>query len=197
MAGFRKLIIVAAATAALADASMAAAQPGPPPTPVPLAPPASDQAPVDPEQLALAKRLMALTIGQMNFGAVMKSIDTSMMDAIRKQNPKLDPAVLDRVQAATEKTMSEVMPQMMDDMAASYARHLSRQEMQDTVAFYTSPSGQAILHKLPEVMSDLGPLMAKYMPRVQRSMLESLCAENACDAQQRAALANMQSQPAR
>ena len=174
--------VVAAAAASIAlltGASIAAAQPAPPP---------AAEAPIDADQLALARRLMSLLTNQMNFGAVMKTMTTSMMQAVRKQNPNVDPAVFDRVQAATDKAMADMMPDLMDDVAKSYARHLTRKEMEDSIAFYESPSGQSMMHKLPEIAGDLGPMMAKYIPRMQRSVLDSLCAQNACTAEQRKAL---------
>ena len=179
MASLKTLFVAAASAVILAGASLAGAQP---------APPATAEAPIDAGQLALARRLMSLLTGQMNFGALVKSMNTSIMQAARNQNSKVDPAVFDRVAAATDKAEAEIMPELMDDIAKSYARHLTRKEMEDTIAFYESESGKSVMHKLPEIAGDLGPLIAKYIPRLQRSVIESLCAQNACTAEQRKAL---------
>ncbi len=169
----------AAAVALMAGAPLTHAQPAPPP---------AAEAPVDPQQLALAKHLMSLTLGQMNFGAIMRSMTASMMDALHRQNPNMDPVVLQHVQTAMDKAVSDITPELMDDIARSYARHLNRKEMEDSIAFYESPSGQSILHKMPEVLQDLGPMMVKYVPRMQRAVIDSLCAQNACTPAQREAM---------
>jgi len=175
----RTLAALAAAAALTASAPITYAQP---------TPPAAAEAPIDPAQLALARHLMSLTLGQMNFGAILRSMSASMMDAVHKQNPSADPAVLRRVQAAMDKAMSDITPELMDDIAKGYARHLSRKEMEDSIAFYESPSGQSILHKMPQVMQEVGPMMVKYVPRMQRGVLQALCDQNACSAEQRKAL---------
>lgn len=174
--------LAAGALMALAG-SAGAQQTLPPPASPPMA-----EAPVDPEQLALARHLMSLMSSQMDFGAVMKNMIEGMMQTARQQNPNLDPAAMDRIQAAIEKAMAGIIPDMLDDVAKLYARQLTRKEMEDTIAFYEGPSGQAVLHKMPEIFKNVGPLMAKYIPRMQTSMIEALCAQNACTAEQRKAL---------
>jgi len=67
--------------------------------------------------------------------------------------------------------------------------------MEDAIIFYESPSGQSMMHKLPEMTGEMGPLMVKYIPRMQASMLESLCAQNACTPEQRKALAGQTQKP--
>ena len=189
MAGkFRTFAAAAASLAMMAGPPVVHAQPAPPP-------PAAE-APIDPGQLALAKHLMSLLSGQMNFGAVMKSINASMLDAVRKQNPNVDPAVFTRLQAAIDNVEAQMMPDLMNDIAAAYARHLTRKEMEDSITFYESPSGQSILHKMPEVMQDFGPMMVRYIPRMQKAVLQTLCDQNACTPEQRLALAGAPGQAA-
>ena len=181
MAGkFRTFAAAAASLAMMAGPPVVHAQPAPPP-------PAAE-APIDPGQLALAKHLMSLLSGQMNFGAVMKSINASMLDAVRKQNPNVDPAVFTRLQAAIDNVEAQMMPDLMNDIAAAYARHLTRKEMEDSITFYESASGQSMMRKLPDMTGDIGPLMARYVPRMRASMLQALCAEDGCTEAQRQAL---------
>jgi hypothetical protein len=171
----------AAMTAMLGGASIAAAQP---------APPQADaaEAPIDADQLALARRLMHLLSSQMNFDAVMNNMIAGMMPAIHQQNPNLDQATLDQIQGAVQKAMAGITPDLLDDVAKLYAQRLTRREMEDSIAFYESPSGQSMMHKMPEIMGDIGPLMTKYVPRIEASMIKALCDQDACTEEQRKAL---------
>jgi hypothetical protein len=193
MAGFGKLIIAAAAAAVLGGASFASAQPVPPP----LAPPAADDTPVDPAKLAMAHRLLDMQMSQMNLPAVIKSMDRQMFDQVMKQSPNADPAMQRRVEAAVEKAQDEMMPKIMDGMAAAFARNLSQKELDDSVAFYSSPSGQAILHKMPAIMGDVIASLGEWMPRMRQAVIDGICADNGCTPAQREAMEHPQPPGAR
>lgn len=181
MAGFRKLIIAAASAVALGGASIAAAQPAPPP-------PAADQAPVDPAKLAQARRLLEMQLSQMNLPGVVKSLDQQMFAQIMQQTPNADHARQERIEAAVEKAQADLMPHLMDIMASSFARNLSQKELDDSVAFYASPSGQAILHKMPLIMGDMIGGIGQYLPRMRQEVIDGVCADNGCTPAEREAM---------
>ena len=174
-------------TIAAAAASLAIMGSAPAPHVAPM-PQTADERGVDPEQLALARRLMALLASQMNLTAAMQGMNAGMLQAMRKENPNIDRVDMDRITAATDKAEADVLPDLLDDLAHIYARHLTRKEMEDSISFYESTSGQSMMHKLPEMTGDVGPLMAKYIPRMRASMIAALCAEDACTEAQRQAL---------
>jgi hypothetical protein len=89
----------------------------------------------------------------------------------------------------------ERMNKMLDDMMANmpwddliqamipaYEKHFTRSDMDALVAFYSTPSGQKILRKLPAVtaesMQTAMPIMQKYMEgmtdKIQQQMAEML-----------------------
>jgi hypothetical protein len=180
---FKTLLAAAASAAVMAGASMATAQPAPPP-----AAPAADQAPVDPAKLALARKLLDMQMGQMNLPQLLKSIDNQMLSQVMKQQPGVDEEKQRRIQAAVEKVQAEMLPKMMDGMAAAFARNLTDQELQDTVAFYSSPSGQAILHKMPAIMTEAMSGVDQWLPRIRHDVIEAVCADNGCTPAQREAM---------
>ncbi len=188
MANFRTLCAAAASAVILAGGGIAAAQPAPPPAP------AGDQAPVDPAKLALARKLLDLQMSQMNLSAVMKSLDEQMLSQMMRQSPNADPAMRGRLERAVEKAQADLMPHMMDSMASGFARNLSQKELEDTVAFYSSPSGQAILHKMPAIMSEMIAGLGRWIPRMRQEMIESLCADNGCTPAQREAMERQQAE---
>ena len=180
VARLRHILSAATAAAMLSMGSVAAAQPSPPP--------AADQAPVDPARLALARKLLEMQMGQMNLPALLKTVDQQMMTQVMKQSPNADPAMQRRIEAAVEKAQNDVLPRMMDGMASAFARHLSQQELDDSVAFYSSPSGQAILHKMPMIMGDVIASLGQWIPRMREDVIAGICADNGCTAAQREAM---------
>ena len=181
VARLRGLMGAASAAVVLAMAQVAAAQPAPPP-------PAADQTPIDPAKLVLAHKLMDMQMSQMNLPALLKTVDEQMITQVMKQSPNADPATQRRIEAAVEKAQADIYPRMMDGMASAFARHLSQQELDDSVAFYSSPSGQAILHKMPLIMGDVIASLGQWIPRMREDMIASLCADNGCTPAQREAM---------
>jgi uncharacterized protein len=65
----------------------------------------------------------------------------------------------------------EIMPKMMDEMAVSYDKYFTEQEINDFIAFYKSPSGQKYISVMPEMMKDMmGNMMKNYLPAMKKSM---------------------------
>ena len=186
MAGSKTLMAAACAAVALAGASLAAAQPAPPP--------AADQTPIDPAKMALAHKLFEMQMGQTNLPALLKSLDQQMFAQAMKGLPNADDATQKRILAAVEKTQAELMPRMLDGMAAAYARHLSQKELEDTVAFYSTPSGQAILQKTPLIMTDVIGGLGQMLPRMRHDVFEAICADNGCTPAQREAIQRIEAQ---
>jgi hypothetical protein len=174
------------ACALLASGWNAAAQTS---APAPAAQPAAAPAePVDPERLALAKRLLTTQMSQLDLPRMLHAIDTQMFDAVRKQTPNMDPARADRMAAAVEKAQEQILPQVMDGMAEAFARNLSRQELSDAVAFYEGPSGRAILQKMPAIMAQSMANFAVWLPKMREAVIEAACADNGCTPEQRRAM---------
>lgn len=184
-------IAALAAGALLSIGCAAAAQPA---APAPAAQ-AAAEAPVDPQQLALAKRLMALLSDQMDLSAELKAMNAQMLQATLSQTPNADRAFTERMMAISDKVEDKMMPDILDSVAEIYARRLTRREMKDSIAFYKSPSGRSVLRKMPLIAGDLGPVFAKWIPRMQAEMVQELCAETVCTPAQRKALAGPPPQP--
>ena len=68
-------------------------------------------------------------------------------------------------------SVKEMMPKMMDEMAVSYDKYFTEQEINDFIAFYKSPSGQKYISVMPEMMKDMmGNMMKNYLPAMKKSM---------------------------
>ena len=68
-------------------------------------------------------------------------------------------------------SVKEMMPKMMDEMAVSYDKYFTEQEINDFIVFYKSPSGQKYLSVMPEMMKDImGNMMKNFIPEMKKSL---------------------------
>jgi hypothetical protein len=82
-------------------------------------------------------------------------------------------------------------PDMIHSMAEIYARTLTITELQDSLAFYDSPSGQAILTKMPAMMSQAMPLSMTMLPKMAAVAEQDYCSHLACTEAEHAIFARM------
>lgn len=70
----------------------------------------------------------------------------------------------------------ENMPwdQMLDAMAPVYERHFTKGDINNLVAFYSSPTGEKLLREMPSIMTEsmksATPIMLKYMDTVKQTL---------------------------
>jgi hypothetical protein len=144
---------------------------------------AQTAAPVDPQRLALAKQIFEAQGGAQNAAAAMRSVEKGMLESMPS------PEARERMTKVTETMATEILPRMYDEMAAIYATDFTDAQLKDILAFYASPTGQALKAKAPVVAQQMGMVMVKLMPRFQLSVLDKVCAQTACTPQQQQQLA--------
>ena len=86
-----------------------------------------------------------------------------------------------------------VMPDLMDAMATLYAKTFTAQELRDALTFYRSPSGQAMMAKMPAVMREAAPLTFSLMPKIAAAAKADYCSHRTCDKTDEALFATMES----
>jgi hypothetical protein len=90
-----------------------------------------------------------------------------------KDKDKLPPDFEDRMNKLMD-DMFRDMPwdEMMQATIPAYQKHLTRGDVNQLVAFYSSPTGQKLLRELPAMMADamqaMMPIMQDYMEKVQQ-----------------------------
>lgn len=85
-----------------------------------------------------------------------------------------------------QKDLDAMMPDLLDMTAALYAQHLTQQEMQDTLTFYRTPSGQSIRHKMPALNAKMEPVTQRLMKKMFAATKTDYCAHRTCDDQDNA-----------
>lgn len=68
------------------------------------------------------------------------------------------------------------MDEMMQATVPAYQKHLTKGDIDNLVAFYSTPTGAKLLRVLPsmmaEAMQDMMPIMTKYMDTVQQTLMK-------------------------
>jgi uncharacterized protein len=156
------------------------------PAPAPAA-----QAAIDPERLALAREMIQAS----DVKSAMHNMFGGMANAMQLPESATPEQRERRRQYLTSygAGMEAVMPDLMDAMATLYAKTFTAQEMRDTLTFYGSPSGRAMLAKLPTVMHDFAPLMIGLMPKVAAATKADYCSHRTCDQDDEAMFAALES----
>jgi len=166
----------------VAAAPFVRSQAGQPPAAATAAPAesAAPDIPADrqPTKEQLAKLFEVMRIREQT-ASVMQVIPTMIEQQIRQQEKeatanlpesrKITPeqqAALDRViNRYLEKAMTVYsVDEMLDDMAAIYQRHFTREDVDVYIAFYSTPAGKHLLQMTPVIMQEYMPVV---MQRVQ------------------------------
>jgi|SRR5271169_293844 len=77
------------------------------------------------------------------------------------------------------------MDEMMQAMVPAFQKHLTKGDIDNLVAFYSTPTGEKLLREMPstmaESMQDAMPIMTKYMDTVKQTLVkktEAMIAES-------------------
>ena len=107
----------------------------------------------------------------------------TMMDAMSKQmhqmiaeQLKKDPAMTPQVEARVNKMMDDIIKTMpiddlIDAMIPVYQKHFTKGNIDDLLAFYSTPTGQKLLQELPAITTEA---MQAVMPISQRMMATAM-----------------------
>jgi hypothetical protein len=149
------------------------------------APPPADQAaaPTDPERLALAREY----VRESHMDALMRSAFANL----GRQMPQLAPEGADDARArqfmdSFSVGMDAATPMLLDMMTETTARTFTTRELKDIVAFYGSPTGQAMVAKLPGMMQQVSPMIFQIMPKVYAAAEADFCRREKCSDSDRA-----------
>ncbi|TYC90754.1 hypothetical protein [Novosphingobium sp. BW1] len=119
---------------------------------------------VEPERLAIAERIVAVSLppaereekmhemlqavtGQITAAIPLDDVEDEGLRAILRE-------YLADIPEALRPTVSAFLPKQMNAMTHAYARLFTKAELEDTLAFARRPSGSAFLSKSIDIMSD-------------------------------------------
>ena len=86
-------------------------------------------------------------------------------DNLKRQTPRISPENLARLDQFTVDIMKDLpVDGMLEDMIPVYQKHLSKSDVEAISAFYSSPTGQKLLHEMPAMTAES---MQAASPRIQ------------------------------
>ncbi len=140
----------------------------------------ADSDPATADQVELLLRTMhSHDMIQRTMEAMLKPMDQMFHDQFRKDGKKV-PADFEPRFTKLMNDMLTNMPweQMTQATVPAYQKHFSNGDINNLIAFYSSPIGQKFLQEMPEVtgesMQAMMPIMRKYMNDAQERMRQQI-----------------------
>jgi hypothetical protein len=130
--------------------------------------------------IELARKLFAEMRMEQLMGSMVRQMAPAMIEQSRKRNPNLSAADAQVISDAMAASMDELVKKVTERSIPLYASTFSEKELQDLVNFYDSPTGQAMLTKMPVLMSKMAPMMAELAPEMLADMTRRVCAKTDC-----------------
>jgi hypothetical protein len=90
--------------------------------------------------------------------------------ALRVQKPDLSPAKLAELRGEFERIRLARLSEIVKDVPAIYARHLTAEDMRALAAFYSTPTGAKMLQVMPKILPEA---FATVLPRMQTMAAET------------------------
>jgi hypothetical protein len=139
--------------------------------PVQNAIPPEDQA--TKEQLAKLFEVMRIRDQMQSMRRIVPvMVQSQIQEQLKAMNSQMDPgsklttdqrAAMDRLMRKYVEKAVDLYPveEMIDDMTLLYQEHLTREDVDGLIAFYSSPAGQHLLDAQPKIAQEYMPLVMK------------------------------------
>ena len=177
----RSILAVTAAALALSLASAGHAQ-----TP-------AAAAPIDPARMQLARQVLEASGGAKAAESQLRSMYAMIGKAMSQNIPASDSKLAEQMSRDIQDEVVGLLPSILDATSKAYAQNLSEGQLRDTLAFYKSASGQAVIQKLPvimqQTMTEEMPLIIAMTPRIVQKTMDRVCEEAKCTPADRQILA--------
>jgi uncharacterized protein len=88
-------------------------------------------------------------------------------------------------------------PKLVQDAERVWAAEFSEPELRDILAFYKTPTGRAMVAKMPEISRQTGLIIGRHAPEIQLMVAERACAKFGCSDQVRGQIEALKKQQQR
>jgi uncharacterized protein len=121
------------------------------------------------DAMAAARDLMVTMRTADTFKAVMPAIIRNLKPAIVQERPNIE-RDYDAIMPILLEGMSARLNEVLDQLAALYARIFTAEELREINAFYTAPTGQKFVQKQAPIMQESMAIGQKFGESVAREM---------------------------
>jgi uncharacterized protein len=191
----KKLFATALVIGFVTSAALARSQEGPPPAATSAASPDSTPPAIPPDQQPtkeqVAKLFEVMHLREQT-ASMMKTLPAMLQQQVREQekammanlpdSARLTPELQASLDGVTDRYMEKVInlypvDEMLDDMAAIYQRHFTREDVDAYTAFYTTPAGQHLLRLTPIIMQEYMPVVMQRMQERSKDLMAAMMKE--------------------
>ena len=177
------------------SAAFVRSQAGPPPDAATATSPESTPPAIplekQPTKEQLAKLFEVMHVRE-QVGAVMRVFPVMIEQQLRQQEKEItesqpgsatmtpeQQAALDKVTDRYIEKAVSLYPadEMLDDMAAIYKRHFTREDVDAYIAFYSTPAGQHLLQITPVVMKEYMPVVMQRVQERSKNLIAEMSKE--------------------
>jgi uncharacterized protein len=128
----------------------------------------------------LARKLFTEMHMDQLMGDMLRQMGPTIVGQSRKNNPSLTEQDAQSINDAVAESMDSLMQKVIERSIPLYASTFTEKELQDLVDFYDSPSGRAMLAKMPVLMSKMTPMMTELMPEMAGDISRRICSKIDC-----------------
>ena len=125
------------------------------------------ESPASPEAMEAAQALFTQLFVHGFTALNAQAVETAwpgIESALRAQKPDLSAATLAELRREFERIRLARLSEILKDIPAIYARHLTAEDMRTIAAFYSTPTGAKMLQALPKILPEG---FAIVLPRMQ------------------------------
>ena len=144
---------------------------------------------VDPQRVALAEQIYAM-IGQQTVQGVGRAL-TAMMSSTMRGVSGQDPARGAAMQAALGDSLTILTPQVLHSTARIMAEDFTTEQLRGILAFYLSPTGQALLQKTPLITRQALQVSTSLLPGFLETFEADYCRRVSCTEPEKDAFAQV------
>jgi uncharacterized protein len=130
-----------------------------------------------PEAVAAAKQLMTTMRSADQFKAIMPQLMRALKPAVAQNRPEVE-RDFDALVPVLLEAMNARVNEILDKVAAVYAKNFTVAELNEITAFYRGPTGQKFVQRLPTVMQEsmaIGQQLGQQIgAELQQRMIEEL-----------------------
>jgi hypothetical protein len=191
----KKFFATALVIGFVVSASFLRSQAGPPPAATTMTSPESTVPVIPPDQQATKEqvaKLFAAMHTREQINSMMKMFPAMIQQQVRQQekemteNQSAGTNLTPEQQAALDKVMNRFLDkamnlftvdEMIDDMAAIYQRHFTRDDVNAYIAFYSTPAGQHLLQITPVIMQEYMPIVMQRLQERSKDLTAELSKE--------------------
>jgi hypothetical protein len=154
---------------------------------------ATSKPPLDPERIAIARQIYD-EIGVSTLQSMSKTMISSLQSAMTKTVSGLDAQRQQAMLDAVADSVSFMIPKAVDATVDAMAEDFDKTELKDILAFYTSPTGRVMIHKMPQIMQQSTATMVKALPEMMHQMEVRYCTKVTCTESEHQAFAAIAAQ---